>query len=84
MEAEVPALKVLRNSAVVNPSGSWFHSLIFGGENNISYLYLYSQPPPMGMGKDNDFSILKPWYKPGPVGNQLMVATLLLAPLYKV
>ena len=38
MAAEVRALKVLRDSAVVNSSGSWFHSLIFDGENNISYL----------------------------------------------
>ena len=36
--AEVPASKVLRDSVVVNSSGSWFHSLIFDGENNISYL----------------------------------------------
>ena len=38
MAAEVPALKVLRDSAVVNSSGSWFHSLIYDWENNISYL----------------------------------------------
>ena len=38
MAAEVPASKVLRDSVVVNASGSWFHSLIFDRENNISYL----------------------------------------------
>ena len=70
MAAEVPASKVLRDSAVVNSSGSWFHSLIFDGENNISYLrqsFVFTAPP-MGMGKDNDFSILNLCYIPGPVG----------------
>ena len=38
MAAGVPTLKVLRDSAVVNSSGSWLHSLIFDRENNISYL----------------------------------------------
>ena len=38
MAAKVPALEVLRDSAVVNSSGSWFHRLIFDGENSISYL----------------------------------------------
>ena len=44
---EVPTLMVLRDSGVVNSSGSWFHSLIFDGENNISYLrqsYVFKAP----------------------------------------
>ena len=47
MVAEVPASKVLRDSAVVNSSGSWFHSLIFDGVNNISYLcqsFIFTAP----------------------------------------
>ena len=46
MAAEVPASKVLRDSAVVNSSGM-FHSLIFDGENNISYLrqsFIFTAP----------------------------------------
>ena len=45
--AEVTASKVLRDLVVVNSSGSWFHSLIFDGENNISYLrqsYVFTAP----------------------------------------
>ena len=32
MAAEIPALKVCRDSAVVSSSGSWFHSLMLDGK----------------------------------------------------
>ena len=52
MAAEIPALKVSRDSAVVSSSGSWFHSLILDGKKDSLYvlvleygiLYLYWLP----------------------------------------
>ena len=52
MAAEIPALKVSRDSAVVSSSGSWFHSLILDGKKDSLYvlvlqygiLYLYWWP----------------------------------------
>ena len=50
--AEIPALKVSRNSAFVSFSGSWFHSRILDGKKESLYalvlqygtLYLYWWP----------------------------------------
>ena len=52
MAAEIPALKVSRDSAVVSASGSWFYSLILDGKKDFLYvlvlqygiLYLYWWP----------------------------------------
>ena len=49
MAAEIPALKVSRDSAFVSFSGSWFHSRILDGKKESLYvlvlqygtLYLY-------------------------------------------
>ena len=37
MAAEIPALKVSRDSAVVSSSGSWFHSLMLDGKKDSLY-----------------------------------------------
>ena len=38
MAAEISALKVSRDSAVVSSSGSWFHSLIPDGKKDSLYV----------------------------------------------
>ena len=39
MAAEIPALKVSRDSAVVSSSGSWFHSLILDRKKDSLHVY---------------------------------------------
>ena len=58
MAAEIPALNVSRDSAVVSSPGSWFHSLILDGKKDSLYVLVLQYG--MECIKDNYYARFQP------------------------